>query len=58
MGRNSVARTTREDRIPDLKEFADFEDFVKWYENLKPTEPVNLHEAATIYFNYLEIYNF
>lgn len=50
--------TSRENRMPELKDFMDFDDFLHWYHNLAPKEPVNLEEAAEIYFNYLEIYNF
>lgn len=41
-----------------MPDFIDFEEFLKWYQDLVPQEPVNLEEAAVIYFNYLEIYNF
>jgi hypothetical protein len=39
------------------EQFEDFADFVQWYQDLIPEEPINLTEAATIYFN-LELYNF
>ncbi len=35
----------------------EFEDFVIWYQSLAPEEPLDLVEAASIYFN-LELYNF
>jgi hypothetical protein len=57
MGRGSMVRTSRENRMPDLEDFADFDEFLIWYQNLVPNEPINLEEAITIYFN-LEFYNF
>lgn len=39
-----------------LEEFDDFSHFCLWYQDLVPQEPLNLEEAAAIYFNYLELY--
>ena len=36
-------------------EFESFSQFCQWYYNLVPAEPLDLQEAALIYFN-LEIY--
>jgi hypothetical protein len=40
-----------------MPDFLDFSEFCKWYSELQPEEPLNLQEAATIYFN-LDLYNF
>lgn len=39
--------------MPDLNQFENFEEFCQWYQQLIPEEPLNMCEAATIYFNYL-----
>jgi hypothetical protein len=38
-----------------MRTFEDFEDFCTWYQLLNPNEPLDKHEAMTIYF-YLETY--
>jgi hypothetical protein len=43
--------------MPNLTEFETFSEFCLWYQSLAPHEPLNMHEAATIYFN-LQLYNF
>lgn len=42
--------------MPPIEEFEDFMDFCQWYQDLVPQEPLNLEEAASIYFN-LDLYN-
>lgn len=39
-----------------MPDFLDFKEFCLWYEQIGFSEPLDLHEAATIYFN-LEIYD-
>lgn len=29
----------------------DLQEFLQWYKGLNPSEPIDMHEAITIYFN-------
>jgi hypothetical protein len=42
--------------MPLLEQFENFEQFCQWYQQLVPSEPLDKHEAATIYFNLENFY--
>jgi hypothetical protein len=56
MCREDLGSTTRGYGMLPVEEFENFKEFCRWYRDIIPEEPLNLEEAATIYFN-LEIYN-
>lgn len=31
--------------------FEGIDDFIEWYFNLNPNDPIDMHEAMTIFFN-------
>ena len=56
MGKPGLGSTTRGYGMLPVEQFENFKEFCQWYRDLVPEEPLNLEEAATIYFE-LELYN-